>query len=78
MEKPVIFQLYDQDSNDLNFDLLRSIQEFLTDPTYSKVFHNYSVDALSINNELRRLCPTLKLEGFAADTMHLARLYDAG
>ena len=78
MEKPVIFQLYDIGSNDLNADLLQSIHEFLVDPMYSKVFHYYSVDAHTINNALHTLSPTLKLNGFAADTMHLARLLNAG
>lgn len=86
MEKAVIFQLHDVASNALNVELLRSIKDFLIDPMYSKIFHNYSVDAHSINNALRTLsqldglppAATLKLDGFAADTMHLARLHDAG
>ena len=84
MEKAAVFQLHCADSNALNLELLRSIADFLVDPMYSKVFHNYSVDAHSLNNALRTLSraegrsTTLKVGGFAADTMHLARLWDAG
>ena len=80
MDKPVIFQLFDTKSDDLNSDLLLSIKEFLTDSRYSKVFHNYSVDAHVINNALRDATndKECKLNGFAADSMHLARLLDAG
>eukprot|EP01084_Bolivina_argentea_P180016 311010_1 len=84
MDKPVIFQLYDIENDKINNDLLSSIKPFLTDPMYSKVFHNYSVDAHVINNALRDLNPNNtndnqhKLTGFAADTMHMARLLDAG
>ena len=81
MTKPVIFQLYDIETNDINFELIKSIQDFLINPMYSKVFHNYSIDAHTINNVLRKLYPNnplYKLQGFAGDSMHMARLLDAG
>eukprot|EP01083_Nonionella_stella_P049282 131376_1 len=78
MDKPVIFQLFDTEEETINNELLLSILPFLTQPIYSKVFHNYSVDAHTINNALRNLPSNYRLNGFAADSMHLARLLDAG
>jgi len=82
MSKPVIFQLYDIENNDINFELLESIADFLINPMYSKVFHNYSIDAHTINNALRKIYPDnvsmQRPQGFAADSMHMTRLLDAG
>ena len=69
MIKPVIFQLYDTETNDINFELIKSIQDLLINPMYSKVFHNYSIDAhTTITCVLRKSYPNdsaYKLQGFA-------------
>ncbi|KAK2984836.1 hypothetical protein RJ640_004661 [Escallonia rubra] len=51
--------------------LLAVFAPFFEDPTIKKVWHNYSFDNHVIENY------GLKLSGFHADTMHMARLWDS-
>jgi len=44
---------------------------FFEDPSFKKVWHNYSFDSHVIENH------GIKVAGFHADTMHLARLWDS-
>lgn len=50
--------------------LERFFGSYFKDSSYKKVFHNYAFDAHLLWRQ------DIKLEGFHADTMHLARLYD--
>ncbi|KAF5478875.1 hypothetical protein F2P56_005401 [Juglans regia] len=52
-------------------DLLMAFAPFFEDPSIKKVWHNYSFDNHVIENY------GLKLSGFHADTMHMARLWDS-
>ncbi|XP_043691379.1 DNA polymerase I A, chloroplastic/mitochondrial-like isoform X2 [Telopea speciosissima] len=52
-------------------DILREFAPFFEDPSIKKVWHNYSFDSHVIENY------GLKLSGFYADTMHMARLWDS-
>uniref|UniRef100_J3MQT9 DNA-directed DNA polymerase n=1 Tax=Oryza brachyantha TaxID=4533 RepID=J3MQT9_ORYBR len=52
-------------------DVLMEFAPFFEDPSIKKVWHNYSFDSHIIEN-----CG-IKLAGFHADTMHLARLWDS-
>lgn len=52
-------------------DLLAIFAPFFEDPSIKKVWHNYSFDNHIIENY------GLKLSGFHADTMHMARLWDS-
>ncbi|XP_042948696.1 DNA polymerase I B, chloroplastic/mitochondrial-like isoform X2 [Carya illinoinensis] len=52
-------------------DLLIAFAPFFEDPSIKKVWHNYSFDNHVIENY------GLKLSGFHADTMHMARLWDS-
>ncbi|XXG73154.1 hypothetical protein AAC387_Pa07g2120 [Persea americana] len=52
-------------------DLLKEFAPFFEDPSIKKVWHNYSFDSHVIENY------GLKVAGFHADTMHLARLWDS-
>ncbi|KAF8713035.1 hypothetical protein HU200_028826 [Digitaria exilis] len=52
-------------------DVLREFAPFFEDPSIKKVWHNYSFDSHIIENH------GIKVAGFHADTMHLARLWDS-
>ncbi|EAZ05778.1 hypothetical protein OsI_28011 [Oryza sativa Indica Group] len=52
-------------------DVLMEFAPFFEDPSIKKVWHNYSFDSHVIEN-----CG-IKVAGFHADTMHLARLWDS-
>ncbi|XP_072988592.1 DNA polymerase I A, chloroplastic-like [Typha latifolia] len=52
-------------------NVLMEFAPFFEDPAIKKVWHNYSFDSHIIENY------GLKLSGFHADTMHLARLWDS-
>lgn len=52
-------------------DLLVEFAPFFEDPSIKKVWHNYSFDNHVIENY------GLKVSGFHADTMHMARLWDS-
>ncbi|KAL6314412.1 hypothetical protein AAG906_022495 [Vitis piasezkii] len=52
-------------------DLLVEFAPFFEDPSIQKVWHNYSFDNHVIENY------DLKVSGFHADTMHMARLWDS-
>ncbi|XP_043689413.1 DNA polymerase I A, chloroplastic/mitochondrial [Telopea speciosissima] len=52
-------------------DILKEFAPFFEDPSIRKVWHNYSFDSHVIENY------GLKLSGFHADTMHMARLWDS-
>ncbi|KAJ4975247.1 hypothetical protein NE237_000353 [Protea cynaroides] len=52
-------------------DILKEFAPFFEDPSIKKVWHNYSFDNHVIENY------GLKLSGFHADTMHMARLWDS-
>ncbi|GLU23615.1 hypothetical protein SLE2022_396070 [Rubroshorea leprosula] len=52
-------------------DLLVEFAPFFEDPSIQKVWHNYSFDCHVIENY------GLKVSGFHADTMHMARLWDS-
>ncbi|KAH7546679.1 hypothetical protein FEM48_Zijuj01G0227200 [Ziziphus jujuba var. spinosa] len=52
-------------------ELLIEFAPFFEDPSIKKVWHNYSFDNHVIENY------GLKVSGFHADTMHLARLWDS-
>ncbi|KAK9151816.1 hypothetical protein Syun_010125 [Stephania yunnanensis] len=52
-------------------DLLKEFALFFEDPLIKKVWHNYSFDRHIILNY------GLKVSGFHADTMHMARLWDS-
>ncbi|OVA11500.1 DNA-directed DNA polymerase [Macleaya cordata] len=52
-------------------DLLMEFAPFFEDPSIKKVWHNYSFDSHIIENY------GLKISGFHADTMHMARLWDS-
>ncbi|TXG48457.1 hypothetical protein EZV62_027751 [Acer yangbiense] len=51
--------------------LLNEFAPFFADPAIKKVWHNYSFDNHVIENY------GIKLSGFHADTMHMARLWDS-
>ncbi|XP_039115454.1 DNA polymerase I A, chloroplastic-like [Dioscorea cayenensis subsp. rotundata] len=51
--------------------LLMEFAPFFEDPSIKKVWHNYSFDSHVIENY------GIKISGFHADTMHLARLWDS-
>ncbi|XP_042452291.1 DNA polymerase I A, chloroplastic-like isoform X2 [Zingiber officinale] len=52
-------------------EVLMEFAPFFQDPSIKKVWHNYSFDSHIIGNN------GIKLAGFHADTMHLARLFDS-
>ncbi|KQJ84865.1 hypothetical protein BRADI_5g23367v3 [Brachypodium distachyon] len=52
-------------------DVLMEFVPFFEDPSIRKVWHNYSFDSHVIENY------GIKVAGFHADTMHLARLWDS-
>ncbi|KAI3466232.1 hypothetical protein Pfo_022895 [Paulownia fortunei] len=52
-------------------DLIEEFAPFFEDPSIKKVWHNYSFDNHVIENY------GLKLSGFYADTMHMARLWNS-
>ncbi|KAK3141378.1 hypothetical protein QOZ80_4BG0333170 [Eleusine coracana subsp. coracana] len=52
-------------------DVLMEFAPFFEDPSIRKVWHNYSFDSHIIENY------GIKVAGFHADTMHLARLWDS-
>ncbi|KAL3639950.1 hypothetical protein CASFOL_014918 [Castilleja foliolosa] len=52
-------------------DLIKEFAPFFEDPSIKKVWHNYSFDNHVIENY------GLKLSGFYADTMHMARLWNS-
>ncbi|RLN03852.1 hypothetical protein C2845_PM13G04650 [Panicum miliaceum] len=52
-------------------DVLMEFAPFFEDPSIKKVWHNYSFDSHVIENH------GIKVSGFHADTMHLARLWDS-
>ncbi|XP_025821341.1 DNA polymerase I A, chloroplastic-like [Panicum hallii] len=52
-------------------DVLTEFAPFFEDPSIKKVWHNYSFDSHVIENH------GIKVAGFHADTMHLARLWDS-
>ncbi|KAK9269005.1 hypothetical protein L1049_000773 [Liquidambar formosana] len=51
--------------------LLAEFAPFFEDPSIKKVWHNYSFDSHVIENY------GIKISGFHADTMHMARLWDS-
>ncbi|XP_059662506.1 DNA polymerase I A, chloroplastic/mitochondrial-like [Cornus florida] len=51
--------------------LLAEFAPFFEDPSVKKVWHNYSFDSHIVRNY------GLKISGFHADTMHMARLWDS-
>ncbi|KAH6835517.1 polymerase gamma 1 [Perilla frutescens var. hirtella] len=52
-------------------DLIKEFAPFFEDPSIKKVWHNYSFDNHVIENY------GLKVSGFYADTMHMARLWNS-
>ncbi|KAI3863133.1 hypothetical protein MKW98_015591 [Papaver atlanticum] len=52
-------------------DMMMEFAPFFEDPSIKKVWHNYSFDSHVIDNY------GLKISGFHADTMHMARLWDS-
>ncbi|PIA63953.1 hypothetical protein AQUCO_00201341v1 [Aquilegia coerulea] len=52
-------------------ELLMEFAPFFEDPSIKKVYHNYSFDSHVIENY------GIKISGFHADTMHMARLWDS-
>ncbi|KAF3779395.1 DNA polymerase I [Nymphaea thermarum] len=52
-------------------DVLMAFAPFFEDPGIKKVWHNYSFDCHVLENH------GIKVSGFHADTMHLARLWDS-
>ncbi|KAI3986654.1 hypothetical protein MKX01_014192 [Papaver californicum] len=52
-------------------DIMMEFAPFFEDPSIKKVWHNYSFDS-HVNNNYG-----LKISGFHADTMHMARLWDS-
>lgn len=52
-------------------DILKEFAPFFEDPSIKKVWHNYSFDIHVIENY------GLKVSGFHADTMHMARLWNS-
>ena len=50
---------------------LQYFKDYFEDPSIKKVFHNYSFDYHEIQNE------GISVNGFAGDTMHMARLWEA-
>ncbi|XP_024033138.1 DNA polymerase I A, chloroplastic/mitochondrial isoform X2 [Citrus clementina] len=52
-------------------DILNEFAPFFEDPSIKKVWHNYSFDNHVLENY------GLKVSGFHADTMHMARLWDS-
>ncbi|KAK8966669.1 hypothetical protein KSP40_PGU014101 [Platanthera guangdongensis] len=59
------------DVMDGGHDVLMEFAPFFEDPKIKKVWHNYSFDSHIIESH------GIKLSGFYADTMHLARLWDS-
>merc|ERR550532_460348 len=56
------------DANGNKLDMVEAFRPYLEDPDTKKVFHNYSFDRAMFINE------GINIKGFAADTMHMARL----
>ncbi|KAJ8443205.1 hypothetical protein Cgig2_017198 [Carnegiea gigantea] len=52
-------------------DILAEFAPFFEDPSIKKVWHNYSFDCHVVENY------GIRLSGFHADTMHMARLWDS-
>ncbi|CAM6128411.1 unnamed protein product [Calypogeia fissa] len=52
-------------------EVLEVFKSYFEDPSIRKVWHNYSFDKHILSNH------GIKAQGFYADTMHLARLYDS-
>jgi len=63
-------RLYIDNLDDAEGILLNFFKEYFEDESYRKVFHNYSFDRHMFRRE------GIKLKGFLADTLHLARLND--
>eukprot|EP00668_Euglena_longa_P046572 GGOE01062257.1.p1 GENE.GGOE01062257.1~~GGOE01062257.1.p1 ORF type:complete len:841 (+),score=262.16 GGOE01062257.1:76-2598(+) len=60
--------------------VLQAFAEYFADPYLPKVFHNYSYDRGLLCRALRHAAPSKNdfLQGFHADTMHMARLIPNG
>jgi hypothetical protein len=58
------------DSSNKNSPLLHIFKEWFESPLYKKVWHNYGFDKHVVAHE------GIVCQGFAGDTMHLARLWD--
>ncbi|KAL3138383.1 hypothetical protein ABBQ32_006185 [Trebouxia sp. C0010 RCD-2024] len=59
------------DDQELNKELFVTFKEFFEDEGIKKVWHNYSFDRHVLHNH------GIDCRGFAADTMHMARLWDS-
>ena len=75
-----------KNSYSINYEMLEAIYPVLNHPYIAKVYHNYAVDYAAIMTALECLrykkkdatTQKLTLQGFAGDTMHMARLLNAG
>ena len=54
-----------------NSDLILLFKDYLQDPFYKKIWHNYGYDRHIFYNH------GIDVKGFGGDTMHMARLADA-
>ena len=59
------------DNLDESRGVLQYFKDYFQDPSIKKVFHNYSFDCHELQNE------GIQVRGFACDTMHMARLWEA-
>ena len=57
-------------------DIWEVFRAFLEDPSMKKAWHNYSFDRHVLGN-VRAGGQPIRAAGFHADTMHMARLWDA-
>ena len=57
-------------------DMWEVFRPFLEDPSMKKAWHNYSFDRHVLGN-VRAGGQPIRAGGFHADTMHMARLWDA-
>lgn len=92
MDKPMIFQIAHPSGIDfkshadmtekhsINKELFQELSDcFLCSNKYHKIYHYYSADYHSINNEYIKLkWNNYQLKGFVCDTFHMARLLNAG
>ena len=56
---------------EINKELFAIFKQFFEDGSIKKVWHNYSFDRHVLRNH------GIDCQGFAADTMHMARLWDS-
>ena len=88
LAKPIVFDLKNYESSDesycLNYEMLEAIYPILNNPFIPKIYHNYAADYAVVMTALETLrhkknkAQKLSVRGFSGDTMHMARMLNAG